>query len=73
MKLLIHLIAESGVGQHVQEIACLERKEHHLEDVGLTLLEAKKRILGNSSSCPHLSQSTRLKGSHNGEVSNFVW
>ena len=27
MKFLIHLIAESEVGQHVQEIACLERKE----------------------------------------------
>ena len=37
MKILIHLIAESGVGQHMQEIACLERKEHCLEDVGLTL------------------------------------
>jgi len=31
MKFLIHLIAESKVSQHVQEIACLERKEHRLE------------------------------------------
>ena len=44
MKFLIHLIAESGVGQQVQEIACLERKEHRLEDVGLTLREAKKLL-----------------------------
>jgi hypothetical protein len=32
MKFLIHLIAESKVSQHVQEIACLERKEHRLEE-----------------------------------------
>ena len=44
MKFLIHLIAESEVGQHVQEIACLERKERRLEDVGLTLREAKKLL-----------------------------
>ena len=44
MKFLIHLIAESEVGQQVQEIACLERKEHRLEDVGLTLREAKKLL-----------------------------
>ena len=44
MKFLIHLIAESEVGQHVQEIACLERKEHRLEDVGLTLRETKKLL-----------------------------
>jgi hypothetical protein len=44
MKLLIHLVAESELGQHVQEIACLERKEHRLENVGLTLREAKKLL-----------------------------
>ena len=44
MKFLIHLIAESEVGQHVQEIACLQRKEHRLEDVGMTLREAKKLL-----------------------------
>ena len=43
MKFLIHLIAESKVSQHVQEITCLERKEHRL-DVGLTLREAKKLL-----------------------------
>ena len=47
MKFLIHLVAESEAGQHVQEIACLERKEHRLEDVGLTLREAKKAAWGN--------------------------
>ena len=44
MKFLIHLVAESEAGQHVQEIACLERKEHRLENVGLTLREAKKLL-----------------------------
>jgi hypothetical protein len=42
MKFLIHLVAESGAGQYAQEIAGLERKEHRLENVGLTLREAKK-------------------------------
>ena len=44
MKFLIHLIAESEVGQHVQEIACLERKEHRLEEVDLALREVKKLL-----------------------------
>ena len=48
MKFFIHLVAESEAGQHVQEIACLERKEHRLEEVGLTLREAKN-CLGQSS------------------------
>jgi hypothetical protein len=40
----IHLVTESEVSQHVQEIACLERKEHRLEEVGLALREAKKLL-----------------------------
>ena len=48
MRFLIHLIAESKVSQHVQEIACLERKEHRLEDVGLTLRRPRS-CLGQSS------------------------
>jgi len=44
MKFLIHLVAESRAGQHVQEIACLERKKHRLEEVGLALREAKKLL-----------------------------
>ena len=47
MKFLINLVTESEVGQHVQEIACLERKEHRLEEVGLALREAKK-LLGTT-------------------------
>jgi hypothetical protein len=44
MKFFIHLVAESEAGQHVQEIAYLERKEDRLEEVGLTLREAKKLL-----------------------------
>ena len=79
MKFLIHLIAESEVGQQVQEIACLERKEHRLEDVGLTLREAKKLLgaiqqrmveqqveeyLETQRSCPHCGRVRGVKGSH---------
>ena len=79
MKLLIHLVAESELGQHVQEIACLERKEHRLEEVGLTLREAKKLLgeiqqrmveqqveeyLETQRSCPHCGRARGLKGSH---------
>ena len=44
IKLFTHLVAESEAGQHVQEIACSERKEHRLEEVGPTLREAKKLL-----------------------------
>jgi hypothetical protein len=79
MKFLIHLVAESEAGQYVQEIAGLERKEHRLEDVGLTLREAKKLLgaiqqrmvehqveeyLETQRSCPHCGRARRLKGSH---------
>jgi hypothetical protein len=79
MKFLIHLIAESEVGQHVQEIASLERKEHRLEDVGLTLREAKMLLraiqqrmveqqveehLETQRSCPHCCRARGLKGNH---------
>ena len=79
MKFFIHLVAESEAGQHVQEIACLERKEHRLEEVGLTLREAKKLLgaiqqrmveqqveeyLETQRSCPHCGRARGLKGSH---------
>jgi hypothetical protein len=79
MKFLIHLVAESEAGQHVQEIACLERKEHRLEDIGLTLREAKKLLgaiqqrmveqqveeyLETQRGCPHCGRARGRKGSH---------
>jgi hypothetical protein len=73
MKFLIHLVAESEAGQHVQEIACWERKEHRLDEVGLTLREAKKLLgaileqqveeyLETQRSCPRCGRARGLKG-----------
>src|SRR6476646_1064376 len=79
MKFLIQLVTESEVGQHVQEIACLERKEHRLEEVGLALREAKKLLgaiqqtmveqqveeyLETQRSCPHCGKIREQNGSH---------
>jgi len=79
MKFLIQLVTESEVGQHVQEIACLERKEHRLEEVGLALREAKKLLgaiqqtmveqqveeyLETQRSCPHCGKIRAQNGSH---------
>src|SRR4029077_7569963 len=78
MKFLIHLVTESEVGQHVQEITCLERKEDRLEEVGQALREAKKLLgaiqqtmveqqveeyLETQRSCPHCGKTRAQKGS----------
>ena len=44
MRFLIHLVAESEAGQRVQEIARLERNELRLENIGLSLREAKQLL-----------------------------
>jgi len=44
MRFLIHLAAESEAGQSLQEIACLERNEPRLENIGLSLREAKQLL-----------------------------
>jgi len=77
MKFFIHLVAESEAGQYAQEIACLERKEHRLEEVGMTLREAKKVLgaiqqkmveqqveeyLETQRGCPHCGKARGLKG-----------
>src|ERR1700736_1501865 len=41
MRFLIHLVAESEAGQRVKEIARLERNELRLENIGLSLWEAR--------------------------------
>ena len=46
MRFLIHLVTESEAGQRVQEIACLERKEPRLENVGLSLRQRAKQLVG---------------------------
>lgn len=44
MKARIQITVETEVGQQVQEIACWERHEHRLEDIGLTLAESKSLL-----------------------------
>ena len=79
MRFLIHLVAESEAGQHVQEIACLERKEPRLENIGLSLREAKHLLaaiqtivveqqvadyLETQRPCPRCGKIRGLNGSH---------
>jgi hypothetical protein len=79
MKFLIHLVAESEAGQRVQEIARLERNELHLENIGLSLREAKQLLaalqakiveqqvadyLETQRPCPGCGRIRGLKGSH---------
>lgn len=79
MRFLIHLVAESEAGQRVQEIARLERKEPRLENIGLSLREAKQLLaaiqttiverqvtdyLETQRACPRCGQIRGLNGSH---------
>jgi len=79
MRFLIHLVAESEAGQRVQEIACLERNEPRLENIGLSLREAKQLLaaiqtmiveqqvadyLEAQRPCPHCGRIRGLKSSH---------
>ena len=87
MRFLIHLVAESEAGQRVQEIACLERNEPRLENIGLSLREAKQLLAaiqtmiveqqvaglpGSSASLCALWQDPRPEKQPYGDVSNFV-
>jgi hypothetical protein len=40
MKAIIQVVIETELGPQMQEVACLERKEHCLENIGLTLAES---------------------------------
>ena len=79
MRFLIHLVAESEAGQRVQEIACLERKEPCLENIGLSPREAKHLLaaiqtmvveqqvadyLETQRRCPDCGRIRGLKSSH---------
>ena len=86
MRFLIHLVAESEAGQRVQEIACLERNEPRLENIGLSLREAKQLLAAiqtmivaasgglpeSSASLSALWQDPRPEKQPYGDVSNFV-
>ncbi len=79
MKAHIQITIETEFGQHVQQIACWERKEYGLEDIGLTLAESKSLLaaiqkmlveqqiaeyLEAQRGCPHCRKSRGQKGSH---------
>jgi hypothetical protein len=79
MRFLIHLAAESEAGQRLQEIACLERNEPRLENIGLSLREAKQLLaaiqtkiveqqvanyLETQRPCPRCGRIRDLNGSH---------
>jgi hypothetical protein len=79
MKCKVQVIMETETGEHIQEIACLERNTLRLEDVGLTLAEARNLLAGLQKatveqqiseysaahqSCPYCGQVLHHKGSH---------
>jgi hypothetical protein len=79
MKAHIQITIETEIGQHVQQIACWERNEHRMEDIGLTLAESKSLLaaiqkmlveqqiaeyLETQRGCPHCGKSRGQKGSH---------
>ena len=79
MRFLIHLAAESEAGQRLQEITCLERNEPCLENIGLSLREAKQLLaaiqtkiveqqvadyLETQRPCPRCGRIRGLNGSH---------
>ena len=79
MRCRVQIIMETEAGAQVQEIACLERNTARLEDVGLTLAEARGLLAGVQRAaveqqiaeysaahrdCPHCGQVLLHKGSH---------
>ena len=44
MKFKIQLITQREADKEIQELACLEREAEGLEEVGITLAEAKARL-----------------------------
>jgi len=79
MKCRVQVIMETEAGEQVQEITCLERNTARLEEVGLTLAEARSLLAGVQKaaveqqiaehlavhqSCPHCGQTLLHKGSH---------
>jgi hypothetical protein len=79
MKFKVQLITQSESGEEIQEIACLNREIERLEDLGITLAEAKallttlqKKVveqqiatyLASRQCCPQCAQVLRHKGQH---------
>lgn len=79
MKAVIEIRVETEGGLHVQEIACWERDEHRLADIGLSLEESKSLLaavqkivvehqtaayLESRRACPHCGRNRTGKGKH---------
>jgi hypothetical protein len=79
MKAIIQIVIETELGRQMQEVVCLERKEHCLENIGLTLAESKSLLLSAQKilidqqiaeylearrHCPRCGEIHHQKGSH---------
>jgi len=74
MKFTIQLSTQTETGEAIQELACLERETEGLEELGISLTEAKALLaaqqkqvveqqvaayLADRNKCPHCAQSFR--------------
>ena len=79
MRCTVKVVIESETGEEVQPVACLERDTARLEEIGLTLAEAKsflasvqkviveaqlQRYMEAHRSCPDCGRALRHKGEH---------
>lgn len=79
MRCKIQIVMETETGEAVQEVACLEREMPGIEEVGLTLAEAKTLLLGvqqalveqqisdylgKHRNCPDCGKALLSKGDH---------
>ena len=79
MKAVIEIRIESAGGSRVEQLACLEREEHRLADMGLTLAESKGLLLAlqkilveqqateyleRRCPCPECGEARPRKGKH---------
>ena len=79
MKFKIQLVTRTETGEAIQELACLERETEGLEELGISLTEAKALLaalqkqvveqqvsayLADRNKCPHCTQAFRHKDQH---------
>ncbi len=79
MKFTIQLMTQTETGKDIQELASLDRETEGLEDIGITLAEAKALLvrlqkqvveqqittyLNTRNQCPHCAQAFRHKDQH---------
>jgi hypothetical protein len=79
MKFIIQLITQGEAGEAIKELASLERENERVEEIGITLLEAKTLLaalqkevvehqiaayLDARQRCPQCTRAFRHKGEH---------